>query len=204
MTAAENTTQNDGARTVTFTLATSTNLPYTLGTPSSVTVTVRDDDTPPLAPENLRAQAGNTEATLTWQAPATPVPDHEQPVLHYEYRVKVGMASFGSWTRFPNSDADTRSHKFTGLTNGTEHTYQVRAVNVAGGGASLEKAVTPLVGVAVSFGAATLSVDEGDNAVVTLTLGAVPAAGDDGDGADRGHAGRGARFQRNTRACRRA
>ena len=86
---------------------------------TSVTITVRDDDTPPLAVRNLTAQAGDTEATLRWEAPAAPSPDHGQPVLHYEYRVKVGTGSFGSWTRFPNSDADTRSHKFTGLTNGT-------------------------------------------------------------------------------------
>ena len=180
LTAAENTTQNDGAHDVTFTLELNDDAPYTLGTPpavTSVTITVRDDDTPPLAPENLRAQAGNTEATLTWQAPAASTPDHGQPVLHYEYRVKT-TGSFGSWTRFPNSDADTRSHKFTGLTNGQEHTYQVRAVNVAGGGAFLEKSVTPIVGIAVSFGAATLSVDEGDQATVTVTLATAPAVGE--------------------------
>ena len=179
LTAAENTTQNDGAHDVTFALELNDDAPYTLGTApavTSVTITVRDDDTPPLAPENLRAQAGNTEATLTWQAPAASTPDHGQPVLHYEYRVKT-TGSFGSWTRFPNSDADTRSHKFTGLTNGQEHTYQVRAVNVAGGGAFLEKSVTPLVGIAVSFGAATLSVDEGDQATVTVTVPIVATPG---------------------------
>ena len=142
LTAAENTTQNDGAHDVTFALALNDDSPYTLGTApavTSVTITVRDDDTPPLAPANLRAQAGNTEATLTWDPPLASTPDHGQPVLHYEYRVKVGTGSFGSWTRFPNSDADTRSHKFTGLTNGTEHTYEVRAVNVAGGGAEASR-----------------------------------------------------------------
>ena len=180
LTAAENTTQNDGAHDVTFTLELNDDSPYTLGTPpavTSVTITVRDDDTPPLAVRNLTAQAGDTEATLRWQAPAAPSPDHGQPVLHYEYRVKT-TGSFGSWTRFPNSDADTRSHTFTGLTNDQEHTYQVRAVNVAGGGASLEKSVTPIVGIAVSFGAATLSVDEGDQATVTVTLALAPAVGE--------------------------
>ena len=181
LTAAENTTQNDGTRDVTFTLGTSTDIPYTLGTPpavTSVTITVRDDDTPPLAPRNLTAQAGNTEATLRWDAPAAPTPDHEQPVLHYEYRVKVGTASFGSWTRFPNSDASTRSHKFTGLTNGTEYTYEVAAVNVGGRGTEAQKSVTPLVGVAVSFAAATLSVDEGAQATVTVTLATAPGTGE--------------------------
>ena len=180
LTAAENTTQNDGAHDVTFALQLNDDSPYTLGTPpavTSVTITVRDDDTPPLAPRNLTAQAGDTEATLRWQAPAAPSPDHGQPVLYYEYRVKVGTGSFGGWTRFPNSDADTRSHKFTGLTNGTEYTYEVAAVNVAGRGTEAQKSVTPLVGIAVSFGAATLSVDEGDQATVTVTLALAPAAG---------------------------
>ena len=185
LTAADNTVMNDGAREVVFTLEPSPNgqfdVPYTLAPPpalTSVTVTVRDDDTPPLAVRNLTAQAGNTEATLRWDAPAAPTPDHGQPVLHYEYRVKVGTGSFGSWTRFPNSDADTRSHKFTGLTNGTEYTYEVAAVNVAGRGTEAQKSVTPLVGIAVSFGAATLSVDEGDQATVTVTLATAPAVGE--------------------------
>ena len=176
----ENTAINDGARDVVLTLDPSPNgefdIPYTLGTTHSVTVTVRDNDTPPLAPENLRAQAGNTEATLRWDAPLPSTPDHGQPVLHYEYRVKVGTGSFSAWAMIPGGDASTRSRTFTGLTNGTEYTYEVAAVNVAGRGTEAQKSVTPLVGVAVSFGAATLSVDEGQNAEVTVTLATAPAA----------------------------
>ena len=175
----DNSVQNDGAREVTFALALNPDSPspYTLGDTSSVTVTVRDDDTPPLAPQNLRAQAGNTEATLRWDAPLPSTPDHEQPVLHYEYRVKVGTGSFSGWAMIPGGDASTRSHTFTGLPNDTLHTYEVRAENVAGDGAEAQVTVTPIVGVAVSFAAAALSVDEGDNAVVTLTLAEAPAAG---------------------------
>ena len=175
----DNTTQNDGTREVTLALQVNPDFPYTLGTApavTSVTVKVLDNDTKPLAPQSLTAQAGDSEATLRWQAPAANTPDHGQPVLYYEYRVKT-TGSFGSWTRFPNSDGDTRSHRFTGLTNDQEHTYQVRAVNVAGGGASLEKSVTPIEGIAVSFGAASQSVNEGGTATVTLTLGEAPAAG---------------------------
>ena len=141
-----------------------------------MTIEVRDNDTPPTAPRNLTAQAGNTTARLTWQAPAPPVPDHGQPVLHYEYQVKVGSGSFSSWAPIPNSDATTTSHTFTGLANNTPHTFEVRAVNIAGGGAAASTTVTPIVGVGVSFGAAALSVDEGDMVTVTVTLGAVPAA----------------------------
>ena len=145
LTADDNSVQNDGAREVTVALALNPDIPYTLGTTSSVTIEVRDDDTPPTAPRNLTAQAGNTTARLTWQAPAPPVPDHGQPVLHYEYQVKVGSGSFSSWAPIPN-------------------------------GAAASTTVTPIVGVGVSFGAAALSVDEGDLVTVTVTLGAVPAA----------------------------
>ena len=176
LTTADNSTQNDGAREVTFALQTSPDSPYTLGDTSSVTITVRDNDTPPLAPENLRAQAGNTEAHLSWRAPPPSTPDHGQPVLHYEYRVKAGMGSFGNWAMIPNSDASTTSHTFTGLPNDTLHTYEVAAVNVAGRGAAAQESVTPIDGVAVSFGAASLSVDEGGSATVTLTLAEAPTA----------------------------
>ena len=176
LTSDDNSTQNDGARDVTFALALNPDAPYTLGTTSSVTVTVRDNDTPPTAPRNLVAQAGDTTARLSWQAPAPPVPDHGQPVLRYEYRVKVGSGSFSSWATIPNSDANTTSHTFTGLTNETPHTYEVRAVNIAGGGVAASTIVTPIVGVGVSFGAAALSVDEGEGAMVTVTLAAAPTA----------------------------
>ena len=179
LTAAENTTMNDGARTVTFALETSTDIPYTLGTgeEKTVTIIVRDDDTPPLAVGNLRAQAGNTEATLRWEAPAAPTPDHGQPILRYEFQVKVGTGSFTSWATIPNSDGTTTSHKFIGLTNDTEYTYKVRAVNVAGEGAESEVMVTPVIGVAVSFNPATASVAEGSSQMVEVTLATAPAAG---------------------------
>ena len=198
LTAAENTTQDDGARDVTFALALNDDTPYTLGTApavTSVTITVRDDDTPPLAVRNLTAQAGDTEATLRWEAPAPSSPDHGQPVLHYEYRVKT-TGSFGSWTRFPNSDADTRSHTFTGLTNDQEHTYQVRAVNVAGGGASRREerdAPRGHCGV-VRRGDAVGRRGRSGHGDGDAGVGA--GGWGDGDGADRGDAGHGAEQQR--------
>ncbi len=181
LTAAENTTQDDGAHDVTFALQLNPDSPYTLGTApavTSVTITVRDDDTPPLAPRNFTAQAGNTEAILSWDAPLASTPDHGQPVLRYEYRVKVGTGSFSAWAPIPGGDKDTRSHTFTGLTNDELHTYELAAVNVAERGAVVQETVTPIEGVAVSFGAASLSVDENDSVTVTVTLATAPAVGE--------------------------
>ena len=53
----------------------------------------------------------------------------------------------------------------------------MRAENVAGDGAEADVSVTPRVGVAVSFGAATASITEGGSSAVTLTLGEAPATG---------------------------
>ena len=179
LTAVENATMSDGTRTVTFALATSDEIPYTLDPDaSSVTIIVRDDDTPPLAVGNLIARVGNTEATLMWSAPAAPTPNHGQPILRYEYQVKVGTTgSFSSWATIPNSDGSTTSHTFQSLTNDTEYTYKVRAVNVAGGGAESSMMVTPRLGVPVTFGAATASVTEGSTVTVTVTLDEAPATG---------------------------
>ena len=72
----QNTAMETEPRAVLFTLAPDeTGLAsHTLDADASLaTVTVLDDDTPPLAVQNLRAQAGNTEARLTWQAPLPPV-----------------------------------------------------------------------------------------------------------------------------------
>ena len=131
LTAAENTTQNDGAREVTFTLELNPDALYTLGTPSTATITVRDDDTPPSAPRTLTAEPGATEARLAWQPPET---DHGQPFT-YEYRSAASGASLpATWTAVPSSDATTTGYTVTGLTHGTAYTVEVRATNVAGPG----------------------------------------------------------------------
>ena len=175
LTAAENTTQNDGARQVTFALQLNPDSPYTLSATSTV-ITVRDDDTPPLAVRNLMAQAGDTEAILTWDAPAANTPDHGQPVLRYEYRVKVGTGSFSNWGPIPGGDANTRSHTFTGLTNEVLHTYEVAAVNVAGRGAKAtvtQMTATPAWELTLtdsSRNAVTELVEGGASATVTVRI----------------------------------
>ena len=149
LTAADNGVQHDGAREVTVALVPSSgppdNLPYTLGDPSTVTITVLDNDTPPLAPPTLTAEPAATEATLTWQAPPASTPDHRQPVSGYEYRQQEGTEAFGDWMPVPQSDADTTEFTVTGLTHGTAYTVEVAAVNVAGRGAAASVTTTTLV-----------------------------------------------------------
>ena len=138
LTVDDNAVQNDDAREVTVALVANPDAsPYTLGAPSSVTVTVRDNDTPPSAPRSLTAEAGDGEVTLRWTAPAT---DNGQAVTGYGYRQKSGTGSFGGWTDITGSDVNTTEHTVDGLTNAIVHTFEVRAENPAGWSAESNQA----------------------------------------------------------------
>ena len=88
----------------------------------------------PGAPTNLAAAPGNTEVTLTWTAP---VSDH---ITGYEYQQKVGSGTYGDWLPISGSTASTTDHDVTGLTNGTEYTFKVRAVTSGHKGAASSEA----------------------------------------------------------------
>ena len=94
----------------------------TAGTPSQATVTIRDDDAPPPAPAGLTAEAGDRRVVLAW-AYAPPEVDRTGG---FEYRARAGSAAWGAWTAVPGG-AGRRGHTVTGLANGTEHTFEVRA-----------------------------------------------------------------------------
>ena len=130
--------------------------------PGAVTVTIDDDDTVPGAPTNLDATAGDTKVTLSWAAPTAP---GTSSVTRYDYRQSSdGGSTWGSWT-----DAGNVLEKaIAGLTNGTEYTFEVRAVSAAGDGAAASVAETPAAAVA------------GDNKPATggtVTIGGTTAVG---------------------------
>ena len=76
----------------------------------------------PGAPTNLTAVVGDGQVVLTWDAPAS---DGGAAITDYEYRIN------GSGPWIPIGSTDT-THTVTGLVNGTEYTFQVRAVNRIG------------------------------------------------------------------------
>ena len=80
----------------------------------------------PAAPTGLTATAGDRQVALSWTAGS----NNGSALTAYQYR-----QNGGSWADIQNSDATTTSHTVTGLTNGTEYTFTVRAVNGQGGGA---------------------------------------------------------------------
>ena len=76
----------------------------------------------PGAPRNLMAVGGDGQAVLSWDAPAS---DGGAAITDYEYRIN----GRGPWISIGST---LTTHTVTGLVNGTEYTFQVRAVNAAG------------------------------------------------------------------------
>ena len=89
---------------------------------------------PPAAPANLTAGAGDGSVTLSWDNPQNPT------ITGYEYNVNHNDTNTGNfsgwsaWQSISGSDSETTSHTLSGLTNGREYRFHVRAVNAGGPG----------------------------------------------------------------------
>ncbi|MDE0335736.1 MAG: fibronectin type III domain-containing protein [Defluviicoccus sp.] len=94
----------------------------------------------PSAPRNLEAEAGDGAVTLKWQAPAN---NGGSAVTGYEYRHAEGstVADETAWT----SIGTTLTVTVGSLVNGTGYAFEVRAVNVVGGGEVAALTATPAV-----------------------------------------------------------
>ena len=135
----------------------------------SVAVTVTDDDTAPAAPAGFTAAAGDQQVALSWTDPGNSAIDSWQ----FRQRTPPGTGAWGSWTAIASSTATTTTHTVTGLTNGTDYGFQVRAVDgTIEGAASAEATATPAPPVTVAFaaGSAAVTVAEGDDSHAELTL----------------------------------
>ena len=158
---------------------------YTVGSPASATVSVLDNDTGLPTPANLTALPGTGvgEVVLSWDAHAPHL-----AFARHQYRFKTDSA-WGNWTDIPNSGqhssvggdgSNLTGYTVTGLVGGQAHTFEVRtAIPPAGGEMGLfsdssnEDSATPRTA-AVSFEAATYSVDEGGTVDVTVRLSGAP------------------------------
>jgi hypothetical protein len=100
------------------------------------TATPQAEVTPPTAPLNFTATPGNGQITLSWTAPANA--GIISPITSYEVSRNNGL----SWVTV-SGGANAESYTFSGLTNGQEYTFQVRAVNSAGNGAQASQTATP-------------------------------------------------------------
>ena len=132
-------------------------------------VTITRAAAAPDAPASLTASPGNAEATLTWTAPAS---DGGAAITKYQYRVSAdgGTTWSPDWTDVPDADsdsdqADERTVTVTSLSNGTEYTFQVRAVNSEGDGSEAQDTATPASGPSAPDAPASLTATRGDTEV---------------------------------------
>ena len=97
--------------------------------------------TVPSAPQTFDATAGNGRVRLDWTAPSS---DGGNPIVRYEFRYKAGSGSFTTWATVPGSNINTTTHNVTGLTNGTVHTFEVRAATATHKGVAASDTATPM------------------------------------------------------------
>ena len=111
-------------------------------------VTITRSAAAPDAPASLTASPGNAEATLTWTAAGlrrgrghhqVPVPGQRR----WRYNMEPGLDRRARLRQRQRPGRRADSVTVTGLTNGTLHTFQVRAVNSEGGGSEAEDTATP-------------------------------------------------------------
>src|SRR5256884_188853 len=126
--------------------------------------------TPPSAPKNLAATAGNAQVTLTWQAPAS---NGGSPITNY--RIYRGTSSNGE--TLLATIGNVLTYTDTAVTNGVTYYYQVSAVNGAGEGPrSNEASVTPSPppppppDFSISATPASLSIQIGSSGTSTIAL----------------------------------
>ena len=154
---------------------------------SVLTWTATDSDTPtentgttgrfrivvqmvPGKPGTLTAAAGDGSVTLSWSAPTT-----GGPVTSYDYEQTAGGVTAG-WMPAVGTTTDgmTVTLTVTGLTNGTDYDFRVRARNTAGpGDASNIASATPAAGPNRTISRVSLgTIGEGGQAQATVTLNA--------------------------------
>ncbi len=87
----------------------------------------------------MQATIGDKQVTLGWEAPAD---NGGAAITGYQFRYKKSAEGDDTFTAWASSDTDT-SHTVTGLTNDTEYTFEVRAVNSEGEGIAASVKATP-------------------------------------------------------------
>ena len=98
----------------------------------------------PSAPQTLMAIAGDGQVRLTWEAPAN---DGGATITNYQVRYGQGGA-IAADTTWWSAGVDL-AEEVTGLRNNEEYSFEVRAVNSAGGGEVAGTRATPMASTAL-------------------------------------------------------
>ena len=103
------------------------------GSDARIKIKVKGENRAPAAPVNLSATVGNGQVTLSWDDPGN------DTITKYQYSTNGGT----NFTDIGSSDNETTAYTVTGLTNGTQYTLAVRAVNDGGDGTASTVTATP-------------------------------------------------------------
>ena len=105
--------------------------PYTLGTDTSATITIENEDTVPDAP-SLTAIGHDTKLVLKWDKPA----EGTSSITGYDYRYKETAGAESTWSAWADTGLSAANalneFEVSGLTNGTQYTVEVTATSAAG------------------------------------------------------------------------
>ena len=92
----------------------------------------------------LLAEAGVAQVTLTWTAPESVEPITGWQLRHGATGGEDAEPDWGAWTAIEDATAGTRAHTVTGLVNGTEYAFELRALAGAlVGAASVRRLARP-------------------------------------------------------------
>ena len=129
-------------------------------------------DTAPSMPASFTATGGDRQAVLEWTAPAS---DGGAAIEKYQYRYSAGstVGTSAAWADVPDADADAdladeRSVTVTGLDNGRQYAFELRAVNSVGGGAAASDTATPMATVTAPGEPESLTARAGDAQVALI------------------------------------
>ena len=123
---------------------------------------------PPARPTGLTAAAGYNSVTLQWDDPA------DSTVTGHEYQMRAAPPAPG-WSDWTAVEGSATAVTVTGLTNGTEYRFKIRALNAGGAGKPSGPpwyvAATPMLPAP-----ANVAVDPRDNGDLDITWDAVTGA----------------------------
>ena len=112
---------------------TGSSVSWSNGSDARIKIKVKGENRAPAAPVNLSAMVGNGQVTLSWDDPGN------DTITKYQYSTNGGT----NFTDIGSSDNETTAYTVTGLTNGTQYTLAVRAVNDGGDGTASTVTATP-------------------------------------------------------------
>ncbi|MEY3558021.1 MAG: hypothetical protein RL374_727 [Actinomycetota bacterium] len=103
--------------------------PTTTTTPTPAPTTTTAPTTVPSVPLALTATPSSQTVALAWSLPTF---DGRSAIT--DYKIEYTSSNSTAWTVFAHTASTTRTAKITGLTNGTQYSFRVSAVNSVGTG----------------------------------------------------------------------